>query len=92
MPEAESADKKLIVFLSHASEDKPAVRLLAKRLKDDGFDPWLDEERLLPGQNWELEIEQALRKSQVILLCFSEKSVGKEGFVQREFKRAMKYQ
>jgi TIR domain-containing protein len=78
MPEAESADKKLIVFLSHASEDKPAVRLLAKRLKDDGFDPWLDEERLLPGQNWELEIEQALRKSQVILLCFSEKSVGKE--------------
>jgi hypothetical protein len=28
----------------------------------------------------------------VILLCFSEKSINKEGFVQREFKRAMKYQ
>jgi hypothetical protein len=92
MPKAEIVDKKLLVFLSHASEDKSAVRRLSKRLKDDGFDPWLDDERLLPGQNWELEIEEALRKSDVILLCFSEQSVGKEGFVQREFKRARKYQ
>jgi hypothetical protein len=84
--------KSLKVFLSHAREDKPAVRQLSRRLKDAGFDPWLAEERLLPGQNWELEIEKALRASDVILLCFSEKSVNKEGFVQREFKRAMKYQ
>lgn len=84
--------KSLKVFLSHASEDEPAVLQLASRLKDDGFDPWIYEEQLLPGQNWELEIENALRKSDVILLCFSEKSINKEGFVQREFKRAMKYQ
>jgi hypothetical protein len=87
-----STQKKLLVFLSHASEDKPAVRLLSNRLKDDGFDPWLDEERLLPGQNWELEIEKALRASDAILLCFSENSVAKEGFIQREYKRAMKFQ
>jgi hypothetical protein len=84
--------RSLRVFLSHTREDKPAVRQLSNRLKNDGFDPWLDEERLLPGQNWELEIEKALRESDVILLCFSEKSINKEGFVQREFKRAMKYQ
>ena len=86
MPKEDTTEKKLRIFLSHASEDKPAVRRLSKRLKDDDFDPWLDEERLLPGQNWELEIEIALRSSDAILLCFSEKSVGKEGFVQREFK------
>jgi hypothetical protein len=84
--------KFLKVFLSHAREDKSTVQQLSTRLKNDGFDPWLDEERLLPGQNWELEIEKALRESDVILLCFSEKSINKEGFVQREFKRAMKYQ
>jgi hypothetical protein len=84
--------KPLRVFLSHAREDKPVVRQLSNRLKDDGFDPWLDEERLLPGQNWEWEIEKALRESDVILLCFSEKSINKEGFVQREFRRALKYQ
>jgi hypothetical protein len=84
--------KKLRVFLSHASEDKPAVRRLCKRLKADGFDPWLDEQRLLPGQDWSLEVEKAMRASDAILLCFSGLSVAKEGYVQREYKRAMQYQ
>jgi hypothetical protein len=84
--------KKLLVFLSHASQDKPAVRRLCKRLKGDGFDPWLDEERLLPGQDWSLEIEKAMRASDAILLCFSALSVAKEGYIQREYKRAMQYQ
>lgn len=84
--------KKLLVFLSHANEDKPTVRKLAKRLIKDGFDPWLDEERLIPGQNWELEIEKAIRTSDAILLCCSAKSMAKEGFIQKEYKRAMYYQ
>ncbi|MEO8354458.1 MAG: toll/interleukin-1 receptor domain-containing protein [Chloroflexota bacterium] len=84
-------EKKLLVFLSHASEDKKQVRNLCKRLKASGFDPWLDEERLLPGQDWNLEIESALRASDAILLCFSSLSVVKEGYIQREYKRAMKY-
>jgi len=89
MPKRESKDKKLPIFLSHASQDKPAVRLLCKLLRADGFDPWLDEERLLPGQNWSLEIEKALHSSDAILLCFSTLSVAKEGYIQREYKRAM---
>jgi len=84
--------KKLLVFLSHASQDKPTVRKLCKRLKADGFDPWLDEERLLPGQDWSLEIEKAMRASDAILLCFSALSAAKEGYIQREYKRAMQYQ
>jgi hypothetical protein len=88
----QDSPKQLLIFLSHASEDKPKVRNLCKRLKADGFDPWLDEERLLPGQDWKLEIEKALRSSGAILLCFSEESVGKEGYIQREYKRAMSIQ
>ena len=87
-----SNEKKLLIFLSHASEDKSPVRELCERLKADGFDPWLDEERLLPGMNWNMEIENALRASDVILLCFSELSIQKEGYIQREYKRAMRYQ
>ena len=82
----------LLIFLSHASQDKPAVRNLCKRLKADGFDPWLDEERLLPGMDWNLEIKKAMRQSDSILLCFSALSVRKEGYVQREYKKAMEYQ
>ncbi|HLO32535.1 MAG TPA: toll/interleukin-1 receptor domain-containing protein [Anaerolineales bacterium] len=84
--------KKLLVFLSHASQDKPQVIELCERLRADGFDPWLDKERLLPGMNWDMEIEKALRASDAILLCFSELSVQKEGYIQREYKRAMRYQ
>lgn len=89
---SETEQKKLLIFLSHASEDKARVRNLCKRLREDGFDPWLDEERLLPGQDWSLEIEKALRASGAILLCFSTSSVAKEGYIQREYKHAMKVQ
>ncbi|MCP4658931.1 MAG: TIR domain-containing protein, partial [bacterium] len=46
----------LRVFLCHATEDKPAVRALYQRLKNAGVSAWLDEEDLLPGQDWRLEI------------------------------------
>lgn len=92
MAASKTKKKKLLVFLSHASQDKAAVRELCERLRADGFDPWLDTERLLPGQDWDLEIEKALRASDAILLCFSELSVQKEGYIQREYKRAMRYQ
>jgi outer membrane protein assembly factor BamB len=88
MPKAKAPLK---VFLSHASEDKPLVRKLCKRLQKDGFDPWLDDERLLPGMDWNLEIEESLRSSEAILLCISQLSIAKEGYIQREFKRAMQY-
>ncbi|MFZ5910497.1 MAG: TIR domain-containing protein [Chloroflexota bacterium] len=49
---ADTAERKLRVFLCHASHDKPAVRELYQRLKAEGWiDPWLDEENLFPGWN-----------------------------------------
>ena len=89
---AQDIEKKLLIFVSHASEDKARARVLCQQLKNAGFDAWLDEERLLPGQDWSLEIEKAMRASDVILLCFSSVSVAKEGYIQREFKRAMQFQ
>lgn len=77
------------VFLCHASDDKLAVRKLAQRLRDDGFDPWLDEERLLPGQDWDLEIQTAVRASDVIVVCLSTSSVSKVGYVQKELRRVL---
>src|SRR5262249_47185555 len=53
--------RSLRVFLCHSSGDKPAVRTLCQRLQADGVEPWLDEENLLPGQDWQQEIPQAVR-------------------------------
>jgi len=45
--------RKLRVFLCHSSQDKPIVRELYQRLLAEGWiDPWLDEEKLFPGQDW----------------------------------------
>ena len=80
-PEPDSAPR-LRVFLCHSSGDKPAVRDLYRKLRDDGFDPWLDKEKLLPGQNWRLEIPKAIRTSDVVIVCLSRSSVTKEGYLQ----------
>lgn len=77
------------IFLCHANEDKPQVRDVYQRLKAEGFDPWLDEEDLLPGQLWDQEIRKALRSSDFILIFFSQNSVAKRGYVQREMKLAL---
>src|SRR5258706_10690282 len=82
MPEA---PKQLKVFLCHASNDKPAVRELYHQLTDEGWmDVWMDESNLLPGQNWDIEIEKAVEVSDAVIVCLSNNSVTKEGFVQSE--------
>src|SRR4030095_10073583 len=87
-----SISRKLKVFLCHASQDKPAVRELYARLNSETWiDPWLDEEMLLPGMDWDLEIQKALRDADLIVVCLSSESVAKEGYVQREFRRALSY-
>jgi formylglycine-generating enzyme required for sulfatase activity len=53
------------------------------------MDPWLDSEKLLPGQNWQVEIPKALFSSDVIIVCLSKNSVDKEGYVQKEIKFAL---
>src|SRR2546423_1671211 len=79
----------LRIFLCHSSGDKPAVRELHKRLVTAGFEPWLDEERLLPGQRWRDEIPRAVQASDLVIVCLSLASISKAGYVQREIKQAL---
>jgi tetratricopeptide (TPR) repeat protein len=79
----------LSIFLCHASEDKPHVRDLYRRLQNDQLRPWLDEEDLLPGQNWQVEIPKAVRRSHVVVVCLSRKSINKAGYLQKEIKLAL---
>ena len=79
----------LKVFLCHASGDKPPVRELYKRLVAEGVDAWLDQEKLLPGQDWRLEIPRAVQEADVVVICLSKKSITKEGYVQKEIKFAL---
>ncbi len=53
------------------------------------IDPWLDEENLLPGQDWDLEITKATRDADAIIICLSSVSVKKEGYVNKEIRHAL---
>jgi hypothetical protein len=74
----------LRVFVSYAKEDRDRVLPYVSKLGLGGYSPWFDEQKILPGQNWEAEIDRAFKDSQVVLLFLSQKSVSKRGFVQRE--------
>lgn len=74
----------LKVFVSYAKEDLHLALQYYDRLLEEGASPWMDVKRLLPGQNWEVEIDRALSDANVVVLLLSKRSVNKRGFVQRE--------
>lgn len=81
--------RQLGAFLCHASDDKQKARDLYKRLLKDKFSPWLDEKNILPGQDWNHEIEKAVRESDVVLVLVSRNSINKAGYVQKEIRQAI---
>jgi len=83
------AGEPLRVFICHGKGDKAIARKLHESLDSLGINPWFDEENLLPGQDWELEIIKAVQESDIVLVCLSTKSVQKTGFIQKEIKLAL---
>ncbi len=87
-----TTNRPLRVFLCHSSNDKPAVRELYQKLRAEPWiQPWLDEEELYPGQDWNVEIEKAVEAADAIIVCLSKNSINKEGYVQKEIKAALDY-
>ncbi len=79
--------RPLRVFLCHSSNDKLAVRELYQKLHAEAWiEPWLDEEELYPGQDWNMEIEKAVETADAIIVCLSKGSITKEGYIQRELR------
>ena len=80
---------KTRVFLSYAREDLEKARQLYNDLKHERIEVWWDRVDLLPGQDWEAEIAQAIRESSYFLALLSSKSLSKRGYVQKELKMAL---
>ena len=77
------------IFLAYAEEDRAHVKKLYHALRSAGFEPWLDREKLLPGQNWPRAIERAIELSDFFLGCFSRRSTVKRGHFQCELRYAL---
>ncbi len=79
------------IFISYAKEDIIYAEKLYDYLLSKNYNPWLDKKKLNAGQNWEFHIQDALHKADFIVLLLSKTSVGKRGYVQREFRKALEY-
>jgi hypothetical protein len=77
------------VFLAYVQEDAHVVEQLCDALETQGFDPWIDRRKLLPGQNWPRSIEDAIEATDFVIACFSRNSVSKKGGFQAEIRYAL---
>jgi hypothetical protein len=77
------------IFISYAREDHQAVRHLSDRLRAAGYKPWVDMDYILPGQQWDRVITKALRDSALVIVCLSNLSYDKRGYLQKEIKIAL---
>jgi TIR domain len=63
-------------FFSYSRDDSEFVLKLAKDLRTEGANIWLDQLDIPAGKRWDAEIEQALESAQVQLVILSPSSVG----------------
>lgn len=71
------------VFLSHNSHDKPLIEQIALRLVSEArLRPFLDKWHLIPGVEWQWELEDALRQSNTVAVF-----TGSSGMRHRSYER-----
>ena len=76
------------VFLSHNSQDKPAVQWLAAKLEDQaGINVFLDVWDLIPGEAWQEDLENALAASRTVAVFLG--PAGIRGWHNEELREAL---
>lgn len=78
------------VFLSYASEDRPAAQSLRDTLTASGLDPWYDESGLDGGDAWDQKIRRQIRECDFFMPLISAHSEARpEGYFRREWRLAV---
>ena len=77
-------DTPIRLFISYAHADSAFVDRLEADLQKQGYDPWVDRQRLKGGQRWRRELQDAVKRAQVLLIVLSPDAVAAEN-VQIEY-------
>jgi hypothetical protein len=78
------------VFLSYASEDRQAARLLRDALSGHGLDVWYDESELGGGEAWDQKIRRQIRECDFFMPLVSAQTERRhEGYFRREWRLAV---
>ena len=81
---------KPTVFLSYASEDREAARLLGDALPGYGLEVWFDESELGGGDVWDHKIRRQIRECDYFMAVVSAQTEARhEGYFRREWRLAV---
>jgi len=78
------------VFIAYVEEDLPLARRLRDEIAAAGCSPWMDKDKLLPGQDWPRAICRAIEISDAFVAGFSTQSIAKRGPFQSELRWALR--
>jgi hypothetical protein len=85
MPGAGNAKSaKVFIAYSKIDRDREVAEEIREILCEQECIPWMDVYNLLPGQDWQLEIQKNIRNSDFFIVILSNTSVSKKGFIQKE--------
>jgi hypothetical protein len=59
------------IFLSHARKDGVLSYQLAEKLRRGGFEVWLSEDKITPGDNWAKKVGKALDDAELMVLLLT---------------------
>jgi len=79
------------VFIAYVEEDLARARRLRDGIVASEGSPWMDKDKLLPGQNWPRAIRRAIEISDAFIACFSTHSIAKRGPFQSELRWALRW-
>jgi len=85
----EPSRSKPLIFLCYAREDIKHAKYIYERLQNADLNPWLDVVDILPGQDWDYEIQKAMKRADFALVFISSVSVEKQGYINKEIKWAL---
>jgi len=88
---AGEADRpKPTVFVSYASEDREAARLIGDALLGHGLEVWFDESELGGGDVWDQKIRKQIRECDYFMALVSAQTEARhEGYFRREWRLAV---
>jgi TolB-like protein len=86
----ESARPQPTIFLSYASEDRPAAQRIRDALPSFGLEVWYDESDLVGGDSWDQKIRRQIRECDYFMPVISAHTEARhEGYFRREWRLAV---
>jgi hypothetical protein len=66
------------IFISYASKDRAAAHTICDALEHRGFDCWIADRDIGPGENFQVSIVHAIRSAKAMILVFSANAANSE--------------